>query len=68
MATSTRGVVLSTYLDPEDAQLLRQRARKADRSIAAELRRCLKRSLSQETGGAQSASDQASVEIGGSDL
>jgi plasmid stability protein len=41
MASPTRGVVLSTYLDADAANTFRARAQAADRSVAAELRRTL---------------------------
>ena len=37
-------VIVATHLDPDDAELIRSRARKADRSVAAELRRALRAS------------------------
>ncbi len=39
---SPRSVTLSTYLEPEEAELVRARARAGDRSVAAELRRLLR--------------------------
>ena len=41
-ATPTRSVTLSTYLEPDEAEIVRARARAADRSVAAELRRLLR--------------------------
>lgn len=68
MASTARGVVLSTYLEPEHADLLRTRAEEADRSVAAELRRCLRFALANdERRSATSAAVQESAEQGPTD-
>jgi hypothetical protein len=55
------GVVVSTYLDPTEAAIIRGRAEEGDRSIAAELRRIVRRDLQNAenpAGGPGSRSDQ----------
>lgn len=46
---ATRGVTLSTYVAPDEAAELRARAAAADRTIAAEIRRVIRRSLISDT-------------------
>ena len=62
-STTARGVILSTYLDPDEANLLRANARSADRSVAAEIRRLVRDYLqNDERRPHQSAAVQGPVE------
>lgn len=47
-AARGQGSVLSTYLAPPDAAAVRARARAADRTVAAEIRRAVRAYLSTE--------------------
>lgn len=49
-STGPRGIVVSTYVDPDEAARIRAVAEAADRTVAAELRRALRRYLLQQEG------------------
>jgi hypothetical protein len=55
VATHPSGVVLSTRLEPETADLLRERARAGHRTAAAELRLAVDRYLNDEAPAPQPA-------------
>lgn len=59
----TQGIPLSTYLEPHDAEALRECAKAADRSIAGEIRHAIRRHLNNESpAGTPSSRDNSGVE------
>lgn len=70
IASRESGVSLSTYLAPHEAEALRCRARAADRSVAAEIRRAIRGHLcdpltSESPAGTPSSHDDPGVEAAG---
>jgi hypothetical protein len=56
----TTGIALSTYLEPHDADRLRQCAKAADRSLAGEIRHAIRQHLNvSSTSGAAPAGGSA---------
>ena len=51
--TGARGVTISTYLPPDDADRLRRLAEAADRPLAREIRRAIDAYLKAENGAAR---------------
>lgn len=56
-ATPTRSVTLSTYVEPDEAEVVRARARAGDRSVAAEIRRLLRPYLQNDNDRATNAAE-----------